>query len=72
LENTIKNNDCDILDEVVDKAHKICSLLLLFEAVDMEEDEVRLFLDCNHVSDYQMQNAYLDLVREYDVKTSRS
>jgi len=66
------NNDYDILDEVVAKAHDICNQIMLFEAVDMEEDEVRLFLDCNNVSDSKRQEAYLDLVREYDEHTSRN
>ena len=66
----IKNSDYDVLEEVVAKAHQICNQLLLFEAIEMEEDEVRLFLDCNHVSDDAVQNAYLELVREYNEKTS--
>ena len=66
----IKNSDYDILEEVVEKAHQICDQLLLFEAIEMAEDEVRLFLDCNHVSDDAVQNAYLELVREYNEKTS--
>jgi len=65
-----KNSDYDVLEEVVAKAHQICNQLLLFEAIEMEEDEVRLFLDCNHVSDDAVQNAYLELVREYNEKTS--
>ena len=66
----IKDNDFDMLEEVVAKAHKICSRILLFEAIEMEEDEVRLFLDRNHVSDNEVQNAYLELVREYGDITS--
>jgi hypothetical protein len=65
-----KNSDYNVLEEVVAKAHQICSQLLLFEAIEMEEEEVRLFLDCNRVSNSKMQNAYLELVREYDKKTS--
>jgi hypothetical protein len=68
----IKINEFDILEEIVAKAHRICNQLFLFEAIEMEEDEVRLFLDCNHVSDNKVQNAYLELVREYDEKTSRT
>ena len=66
----IEINDFDILEEIVAKAHRICNQLFLFEAIEMEEDEVRFFLDCNHVSDNKVQNAYLALVREYDEKTS--
>jgi hypothetical protein len=66
----IKINDFDILEEIVAKAHRICNQLFLFEAIEMEEDEVRFFLGCNHVSDNKVQNAYLELVREYNEKTS--
>ena len=65
----IKDNDYDVLEEIVAKAHQICNRMLLFEAVEMEEDKVRLFLACNNVSDVDTQNAYLGLVREYDEKT---
>ena len=65
-----KNSDYDVLEEIVAKAHQICNRIFLFEAVGMEEDEIRLFLDCNHVSDNDVQNDYLTLVREYDKKTS--
>ena len=47
----IKDNDYDVLEEIVAKAHQICNRMLLFEAVEMEEDKVRLFLACNNVSD---------------------
>lgn len=64
-----KDSDFNVLEEVVAKAHKICNRILLFEAIEMEEDEVRLFLDCNQVSDHQVQQRYLDLVRQYSEKT---
>ena len=66
-------NECkglNSLSKVIEKAHAICSKTLLFEAVGMVESEVRFFLDCNHVSDHEKQNAYLELVREYDKKIS--
>jgi hypothetical protein len=46
----MENSGVDMLEEVVTKAHNICDQILLFEAIEMEEDEVRLFLDCNCVS----------------------
>jgi hypothetical protein len=55
----------DELGSVVEKARKICNRIMLFEAVQMEESEVRLFLDCNHVSNNTIQNDYLELVRKY-------
>ena len=67
----IKDNDFDMLEEVVAKAHKICSRILLFEAIEMEEDEVRLFLDCNQISDHEVQDRYLGFVRQYAEKTGR-
>ena len=66
-----ENIDSDGLERVVDKAHDIFNEILLFEAVDMGEDQVRVLLDRNHVSDHEMQEAYLELIREYDAKTSR-
>jgi hypothetical protein len=66
----MQNNGVDVLETVVAKAHNICNHILLFEAVDMEEDEIRLFLNCNHVSNQNLQNIYLDLVKEYDEMTS--
>jgi hypothetical protein len=66
----IENSDSDMLEEVVIKAHNICNQIMLFEAIEMEEEEVRLFLDCNHVSDNERQDAYLNLVREYNELTS--
>jgi hypothetical protein len=66
-----ENTDCDGLERVVVKAHDICNEILLFKAVDMGEDQVRVLLDRNHVSDHdEMQEAYLELIREYDAKTS--
>jgi hypothetical protein len=64
-----EDNGFDILEEVVAEAHKICNQILLFEAMDMEEDEVRLFLDCNAVTDHQMQERYIRLVRLYAENT---
>jgi hypothetical protein len=64
-----EDNDFDILEEVVAEAHKICNHMLLFEAIEMEEDEVRLFLACNAVTDHQMQERYICLVRLYAENT---
>lgn len=66
----IENSDSDMLEDVVTKAHNICNQIMLFEAIEMEEEEVRLFLDYNHVSDSEKQDAYLYLVREYNELTS--
>jgi hypothetical protein len=66
-----KDNDFDVLEEVVAKAHKICNRILLFEAIEMEENEVRLFLDCNQISDHEVQDRYLGFVRQYAKKTGR-
>jgi hypothetical protein len=70
LEIMIKNKDFDVLEQVVAEAHEICSQIMLFEAIEMEESEVRFFLDCHHISDHYTQNAYLELVRQYDEETS--
>ena len=65
-----RENGFNRLENVVAKAHCICNNIMLFEAIFMEEDEVRLCLDRNHVSDHEIQNVYLKLVREYDEMTS--
>jgi hypothetical protein len=67
----VENNSADIFEDIFEKAHKICNRILLFEAIEMDEDEIRLFLSCNHVSKQEMQDAYLGLVREYDDMTSQ-
>jgi DNA repair photolyase len=64
-----KDNDFDGLEKIVAKAHAICNKMLLFEAIEMEEDEVRLFLACNHVADPQLQERYLEFVRQYAEET---
>ena len=65
-----KNNDSDMLEKIVADAHNICNQIMLCEAVEMEEDEVRLFLNCNHVDDDAVQDRYLELVRRYDEMTN--
>jgi hypothetical protein len=70
MESMTKNNYFDVLEEVVAKAHNICNQILLFEAIEMDEDEVRIFLDCNNVTNQTLQDAYLSLAREYDDITS--
>lgn len=72
METMIANNDYDVLEDVVSQAHDICNGLLLFEAVGMEEREVRLVLDSNNVTEPATQDKYLSLVKEYDRKTGRS
>jgi hypothetical protein len=72
LETMTKDNDFDELEEIVAKAHEICNKILLFEAIDMEAEDVRLFLDCNRVCDHAVQDRYLGLVRKYSEKTSSS
>ncbi len=72
METMIANNDYDVLEDVVCQAHDICNGLLLFEAVGMEEWEVRLVLDSNNVTEPEIQDKYLSLVKEYDKNTGRS
>jgi hypothetical protein len=65
-----ENNSFDQLENVISDAHDICDRILLFEALEMNEDEVRLFLYRNHVSDQKIQDMYLGFVRQYDRMTS--
>ena len=67
---TIKSSGSKPLEKIVERAHTICDMILLFEAMEMEEEEVRLFLNCNQVSDQKTQDEYLDLVRLYEKKTT--
>ncbi len=69
---TTMDSDFDILDDVVSKAHDICNELLLFEAISLDEREVRLVLEKNNVHDPVLQQRYLALVKEYDKTTSRN
>jgi hypothetical protein len=68
----ITNNGSDDLENVVAKAHDICNRILLFEAVEMDEWEVRLVLESNDISDPALQDRYLRLVKEYDRNTGRT
>jgi hypothetical protein len=36
-----ENNGFDVLEKVVSDAHDICNNIILFEALEMNEDEVR-------------------------------
>ena len=61
----------DILANIREKAHTICSKIVLCEAIEMDENEIRFFLACNHVSNCKVQDAYLRFVREYDAMIAR-
>jgi hypothetical protein len=65
----IDNLTVDPIEVVVDRAHGICNQMLLFEAISMDEDEIRLVLGTHHLTDETIQNTYLQLVREYDRQT---
>ena len=65
----IKNNDYDVREEIVFRAHQIFDKMLLFEVNEMKEDKVRSSLESNNMSDHDTQDTYLGLVREYDEKT---
>lgn len=71
METMTTNNDFDPLEDVVAKAHDICNELLLFEAIEMEESEVRLVLEKNSILDPNIQERYLTLVRTYDKSTGK-
>ncbi len=43
----------------------ICNSLLLFEALEMDESEVRLTLEKNAVTDLHQQNMYLEYMDLY-------
>jgi len=64
-----KNINMDSLEMVVDRAHGICDKILLFEAISIDEEEIRFFLDTHHLTDEAIQNTYIHLVKEYDRQT---
>ena len=62
-----ERNNLRTLENLIEKAHKICSEMFLSEAVELDEDDVRLFLYCNRVTNHKLQDEYLEIVREYDM-----
>jgi len=66
VETMITNNDTKFLEDIVGQAHAIYNGLLLFEAVEMDEWEVRFVLESNNISDPELQNKYLSLVKQFD------
>ncbi len=69
MKTRIHNIGFDPIEVLVDQAHTICSEILLFEAVTMKEDEIRLILDSQNISDEHIQETYLNIVEEYDRQT---
>ena len=59
----------DSLEMVVDKAPGICSNMFLFEAILMQEDGIRLFLDIHNITNEDVQDCYLVFVKKYDRQT---
>ncbi len=54
-----------LLDFAISAAHEICSEKLLFETVEMEEDELLLFLEQNKVTSVSLQGRYFDCLNMY-------
>ena len=63
------NANVDPIEAIADKAYEICNKMLLFEALFLREDEIRLFLEAHNISDTEMQNRYLHLVDKYNTIT---
>ncbi len=61
-----KYNNIDLLKSAVEKAHTICNKLSLQEAIKMKESEVRDFLNSNKVTEQEMQDTYLNILRLYE------
>jgi hypothetical protein len=59
----------DSIETIVDMAYQICDKLLLFEASSMKENEIRFFLECNKITEREIQDKYINLVRNYDRET---
>ncbi len=54
-----------LLDFAISAAHEICSEKLLFETVEMEDEEIRLFLESNQVTSSSLQGRYFDCLKMY-------
>jgi hypothetical protein len=65
----INLGNMDSIEVIVDKAHEICSELLLFAAISMKDDEIRHFLNSHQITRKYRQKIYLYLVKEYDRQT---
>ncbi len=60
------NANVDPIEAIVDKAYEICNEMLLIDAIFLEEDEIRLFLETHKISDNETQNRFLHLVDKYN------
>ena len=61
--NMTANKGLDMFENIPEKACKTCKNILLFQEVTIDEEEVRLFLYCNSVSNDKLQDAFIGLVR---------
>ncbi len=63
------NNNVDLLKSTLEEAHKICEKLPLQEAMNMTEKEVLKLLDKNKVTEPEVQDAYLNIIKLYEFVT---
>ncbi len=59
----------DRLETIVHEAHEICDNIMLYEAICMDEKELRQCLTRYKVLDKEKQDKYLELARRYDKET---
>ncbi len=55
----------DLLEFAITAAHEICNEKLLFETVEMDDKDIRLFLIQNQITSVSLQSRYLDCLRMY-------
>ncbi len=55
----------ELLDFAITEAHEICSEKLLFETVEMEEGEIRIFLSKNQVTSESLKIRYFECLNMY-------
>ncbi len=63
------NNNIDLLKSTVEGAHKICKKLPLQEAREMTEKDVLQFLNNNKITEPEVQDAYLNIIKLYEFVT---
>ncbi len=55
----------DNLEAAISGAHKICNERLVFETVDMDENDVLVFLSNNSITSKVLQGRYLKYLEIY-------
>ncbi len=55
----------DMLEAAISGAHEICNEKLVFETVEMDDEDVRLFLIQNQITSNNLHGRYLNYLEMY-------